>query len=335
MIYESIEAGLLAGPLLKDLHLSRLELDPRVRDAAGMLSANERKLLVALTRDRYRGSGAVIDGGSFFGSSTVALAAGLKRNPGHASLEMMAFPGAKPIHAYELGVLPAPKGAKAPPVRRFGDIEYRMGDSFLPILESNIAPDRELIDLHIGDLNDYVWDGSPIEICFIDVCKTIRLNAHVSAQFYPALIPGASMLINQDFFFDRLPWIKVTMGYLADYFRWEGQVFTSSVYSTVKAVPDDIARYDPFREGTLEDCLAYHDAVAFTGLERKYAYYLDVSRGYLMALKGRSDMALEHLRAVEETYEDLLADEETDRGNRFRMDRAVRQISNGNIFKVS
>lgn len=334
-MYESIDAGILAGPFLKDLHLPGQDLDPRVRDTAGMLLASERKLLVALARDHYRGLGAVIDGGSFFGSSAVALASGLKDNPGHASLDVTGFPGAKPIHAYELGVLPAPKGAREPPVRTFGNIVYRMGDSFLPILETNIAPDRDLIDLHVGDLNDYAWDGSPIELCFLDVCKTIRLNAHVAAQFYPSLIPGASLLVNQDFFFDRLPWIKVTMGYLAEYFRWEGQVFTSSVYSTLKAVPEDVARHDPFSEGTLDECLAYHDAVAFTGLERDYAYYLDVSRGYLMALKGRVDMALEHLRAVEETYGDLLADEEAERGNRFRMDRAVRQISNGNIFRFS
>jgi hypothetical protein len=150
------------------------------------------------------------------------------------------------------------------------------------------------------------------------------------------MIGGASTLINQDFFFDRLPWIKVTMGYLKDYYQWEGQVFTSSIYTNIKAVPSDIANNDPFTEGTYEECLAYHDATEFPNIERKYAFYMALSRGYLMALKDRKADALEHLRATSDTFADLLGDtEENARGNQFRMDRAVRQITNGIIFKVS
>ena len=153
-----------------------------------------------------------------------------------------------------------------------------MGESFIPMLEQNIAPHRDLIDLHIGDLTEMGWDGSPVELAFIDVCKTRELNAHVSRQLYPALIGGASTLIHQDFFYDRLPWIRVTMGYLADYFRWEGQVASSSVYTTVNAVPENVAAYDPFTEGTLEECLAYHDAVAFPGIDRTAQLMLALSR---------------------------------------------------------
>ena len=47
--------------------------------------------------------------------------------------------------------------------------------------------------------------------------------------------------MRQDFFYDRLPWLRVTMGYLAHYFRWEGQVASSSVYTTVNAVPENVA----------------------------------------------------------------------------------------------
>jgi hypothetical protein len=41
------------------------------------------------------------------------------------------------------------------------------------------------------------------------------------------------------------------------------------------------------------------------------------------------------LRTTETTYADLVDDADAPRGNRFRLDRAVRQISNGSIFKVS
>jgi hypothetical protein len=245
------------------------------------------------------------------------------------------FPEGKPIHGYELGYLPAPANEQVDRRRVFGGVEYFLGDSFLPILEETVAPYGDLISMHIGDLNEQTWGGSPIEIAFVDVCKTIRLNAHVSREFYPALIGGASFLVNQDFFFDRLPWIKVTMGYLKDYFQWEGQVFSSSIYRNIKAVPSDVAAIDPFEMGTYEETLELHDAVEFPGIERQYEYLMWLSRAYLMALKDHKDDALDTLRTVESTYADLLGDVDNPRGNQFRLERAVRQISNGNIFKVS
>ncbi|HEX2176347.1 MAG TPA: hypothetical protein VHG70_10585, partial [Nocardioidaceae bacterium] len=209
------------------------------------------------------------------------------------------------------------------------------GDSFVPILERTVAPYQDLVALHIGDLTEEAWDGSPIEIAFIDVCKTARLNAHVSKEFYPSLIGGSSTLIHQDFFFDRLPWIRVTMGYLKDYFSWEGQVFSSSIYHNLKAVPPDVAAIDPFLEGTYAECLALHDAIEYPGIERRYEYLLSLSRAYLLALKGRKDDALDALRTVSVSYADLLGDLDNPRGNQFRLERAERQISNGNILKVS
>lgn len=301
----------------------------------GMLSIAERAMLHELVRRTWRGDGAVVDGGSFFGSSVVAAAEGMLA--GHALHDVPSdrFPDGKPIHGYELGHLPAPAGDKVDRRRVYAGVEYFLGDSFVPILERAVAPVADLVSLHIGDLNDQSWDGSPIEIAFIDVCKTARLNAHVSKEFYPALVPGASTLVNQDFFFDRLPWIRVTMGYLKDYFRWEGQVFSSSVYRNVSAVPADVAAIDPFHEGTYEECLELHDAVEHPGIDRRSEYLLALSRAYLMALKDRRDEALDTLRVVADDYADLLGDEDNPRGNRFRLERAERQISNGNIFKVS
>ncbi|HET7326698.1 MAG TPA: hypothetical protein VFJ14_05355 [Nocardioidaceae bacterium] len=331
-----IVTGIVGSPFVQGLDLpAALKAQQRAGAVPGMLSAAERALLRELVRRTWRGDGVIIDGGSFFGSSLVALATGLEANPKAPIVDLDGFHGGKPIHGYELGFLPAPASDKVDRRRVFGGVEYLLGDSFVPILKDNIGPHRQFVELHIGDLNEETWDGSPVEIAFIDVCKTARLNAHVSREFYPAMIGGASTLVNQDFFFDRLPWIKVTMGYLKEYFRWEGQVFTSSIYSNVKAVPQDVAGHDPFTEDSYEECLAYHDAVEFPGIDWKSKYFMSLSRGYLMALKNRKEQALEHLRAVADEFADLLGDDDNPRGNQFRMDRAVRQISNGNIFKVS
>jgi hypothetical protein len=333
--YVTIARGVVGGAFLKSLEIP--VATRRLRDgpaAPGMLSFAERALLHELVRRTWRGAGAIVDGGSFFGSSIAAAAEGMLAGSAIHDVAADGFSGGKPIHGYELGFLPAPSNPRADRRRQYGGVEYFLGDSFVPILETTVAPYRDLVALHIGDLNEQSWDGSPIEIAFIDVCKTIRLNAHVSREFLPALIPGASTLINQDFFFDRLPWIKVTMGYLGDYFRWEGQVFSSSVYRNIKAVPQDVADIDPFVEGTVDECLELHDAVRHEGTDRRTEFLMCLSRAYLRALKGRTDEALDSLRVVESEYADLLGDGDA-RGNQFRLDRAVRQITNGNIFKVS
>ncbi|MDZ5620075.1 hypothetical protein SFC88_04530, partial [Nocardioides sp. HM23] len=303
--------------------------------APGMISYLERAMLTNLVARTWRGEGAIIDGGSFFGSSIVALAEGIRDNDVHDRLRLENFPDGKPIHGYELGFLPLPEGRKEQ-VRVWHGIEYRFGESFVPILEKTVAPFEDLVRLHIGDLTEETWPhDAPIEIAFIDVCKTIQLNAHVSREFYPALIPGASTLINQDFFFDRLPWIKVTMGYLKDYFRWEGQVLSSSIYRSIKEVPADVAAFDPFVEASYEECLEMHDAVKFPGLDRRFEFRTELSRAYLMTLKGHKDEALDTLKALESEYADILGDNDVERGQQFRYDRAVKQISNDMIFKVS
>jgi tetratricopeptide (TPR) repeat protein len=307
----------------------------------GMLTSAERAMLSEIVRRTWRGDGVIVDGGSFLGSSLVAEAKGMEANPALTALTLARFPSGKPIHGYELGYHPAPANPAAERRRTYGGAEYVLGESFVPMLEQNIAPHRDLIDLHIGDLTEMSWDGSPVELAFIDVCKTPELNSHVSRQLYPALIGGASTLIHQDFFYDRLPWLRVTMGYLADYFRWEGQVASSSVYTTVNAVPENVAAYDPFTEGTLEECLAYHDAVAFPGIDRTAQLMLALSRVHLILYRGNRDQALEQLQETAVEYVDILGVVSRDDSYkplpgtpetmlpRYRMDRAVSQVLGG------
>lgn len=323
------------GYLVDTFKSHKIQLDMKVESAAGMLSSAERKMLYYLAKTFYTGSGAIIDGGSFFGSSLVASAAGLKDNDQFQDFNFGMFPNKKPIFSYELGFLPAPKDPSIDRNRVFGGVKYTLGDDFVDVLLSTTADYHDIINFNIGDLVKETWHDLPIEICFIDVCKTIALNKHVSEQFYHKLIGGKSYLINQDFFFDRLPWIKVTMGYLEDYFEWHGQVATSSIYKNIKAVPLDVARFDPFTECTLDECLKFHDRSPYSHLDIRYTYFLELSKAYLMALKNAKKDALEYLENIETEFAEILDDKDADRGNFFRLQRARRQITNGNIFKVS
>lgn len=303
------------------MDFSDITLPASVASAAGMLSQGERRMLYSLARDHYRGEGEIIDGGSFFGSSAASIAQGLRDNPHFEPREV--------IHAYELGYLPAPKrGDRA---RKFGNQEYTMGESFVPILENTIEPWADLIELNIGDLNEKEWTGQQIDICFIDVCKTAQLNAHVAKQFY-SHIPVGGYLINQDFFFDRLPWIKVTMGYLSEYFEWKGRVFSSSIWECIKPVPQEVADFDPW-----SDPKDYHNAAYYDGLGEDALFMLDISSAYLTAYNGDSEAALASLDVIERDYsahiEKMKNRDKKGRDALFRINRARTQIRNGVVVR--
>ncbi len=325
---------LLGSRFLKDLNiLHTADVLRGTQVAPGMISYLERAMLQNLVKTTWRGEGAIIDAGSFFGGSIVPAAEGLRSNEHAEQLTPERFPDGKPIHGYELGRFPQAGGQKDQ-VRNWYGVDYHAGDSFVHMLEKAVAPYPDLVELHIGDVTEESWSAdAPIEVAFIDVCRSKNLNAHVAKEFLPALIPGGSTLIYRDFFFDLFPWLKVTMGHLKDYFTWEGQVQTSSVYRTVKEVPADVAAYDPFVDATYDECLALHDAVDFPGLHRRYEFRMGLSRAHLMRLKGHSGDALDTLEELKSEYADVLANDTAEHGEQFRLDRALRQAS-ANTFKV-
>lgn len=327
------------GDFLRSLDVSgAAAIEGRRGPSAGMLTDEERGLLTSLVRRTWRGDGAIIDAGSFLGSSLIAEAEGLEPLLRERAPALDAFPEGRVLHGFERGHHPAPSNPAAPRRHTYGAIEIELGESFVPELEANLGPHRDLVHLHIGDLTAMSWGGSPIEIAFVDVCKTPELNAHVSREFYPALIPGGSTLIHQDFFFDQLPWIRVTMGQLADHVTWEGQVGSSSVYRVHRQVPASLVERDPFLDGTLEECLALHDAVPFAGIDRATELMLALSRVELVLAKGSpaDALALLHQTAVQyadvagvasvdDSYVPASGSRETMRP-RYRLDRVIGRV---------
>jgi len=229
-----------------------------------------------------------------------------------------------------LGYLPAPKSDKVGRRRVFGGQEYYLGDSFVHILENTIAPYKDIIDLHIGDFLKMHWkQDTPIEICFVDFAKTRELNAHISKEFFPCFIPNKTYLIHQDFYFDRLPWIKVSMGYLSDYFEYIGQIATSAIYKCIAKIPKDVCFYDPYTMGDNNEKLKFHLQCDAPYLPKKRRFMLAISYCYLLALTGNKDEALQYLDEVEEQYPDLIVPE--GQMKVIRTARARRQIMAGRM----
>ncbi len=277
----------------------------RLERAAGMLSHNERLLLFKLARDHYLGKGHIIDAGSFFGSSTVSLAEGLKANRFFRSISARI---AQPIVSYDIGFLPAPPGAKTPITREFGKHSYTWGESFVPILKENIAGHDDVIDLRIGDFLEETWPAKrPIEICFIDLAKTNDLNVRCFRQLFPAFIPGRTLLVQQDFFFDRLPWIKVLMGHVAEHFEWLGQAGPSALYRYRSKIPAEKYAIDPYTDLPVEQRIACHGTATHPGLSPRRELSVALSLCYLLEAGQGPREALDELRSVRERFAGLVA----------------------------
>ena len=83
-----------------------------------------------------------------------------------------------------------------------------------------------------------------IEIMFLDVCKTPEINFRIQ-QLFSRMIPGKSVLIQQDYIYENLPYIKITMGYLRDYFEYIGSIGCSVVFLLKKEIPMNILNINP------------------------------------------------------------------------------------------
>lgn len=308
----------------RSLDIASVDLPERARSTDGMVSERERRLAYLLARDHYQGGGFIIDGGMLLGSSGVSLAEGLLANPAYRE-GRVGLSHRRPIVGYEMGVLPA-NGPK-PQELEVGGTTIRFGESFAPVLLGNVAPYREVLEVRIGDLLEQFWDPQdPIKILFVDVAKTPLLNQHVFEQFFPCLVPGESLIVQQDFFFDRLPWIKVLMGYLADHFEWLGQVGPSSVYRYVKAIPPHMFAVDPYRDLPKKERLRLHALAQDARLPDRRRFALDVSLAYLHAELDGAAAGARQLELTVDQYTDYIHDPKAGASALTRLTRARRAM---------
>ena len=191
-------------------------------DALGiptMLSKSERKLLYALARDFAADDAAIVDAGCFLGGSTAALLAGLRDRPA-------AWTG-PPLKSYDLFRV------EAYTLRKFfgGDRAIRVGDSFRPLFDANVAGYGVPHVVCEGDITEIGWSGEPIDVLFLDVLKLPQINDAALRDFFPSLVPGRSVIVHQDYGWGATPWIPITVELmrdslvLVDWMEWGSHVF--------------------------------------------------------------------------------------------------------------
>jgi hypothetical protein len=214
---------------LRRLPWYSVELPGEVERGKGMIHSDERRMLYTLARDYFSGAGRIVDGGAFFGTSSLALGFGL-RDRGYKKEPV--------IDAFDIFILDE-YGLKhyCEPSGWFGR-KLKAGNNMRFIYERHIAPVAEYISIHEGDLLKMPWKSGPIEILFSDISKSWQLNDHIIRNWIAALIPETGILIQQDQVQEYHVWVAITMEILADYFETiDYTPFSSMVYRLKSEIP--------------------------------------------------------------------------------------------------
>jgi hypothetical protein len=261
-----------------------------VLDIPTMLSEREQGLLYWLARDYISGHGRIVDAGCFLGGSTGALAAGLRDR-------RSAVPGGLLV-SYDLFRV------EQYTLETFGDRfpNREVGASFRPAFDRTTGIFGEVdVEVREGDICAIGWSGEPIELLFLDIVKTHEVNDVVLAQFFPRLIPGRSVLIQQDYHWGYAPWIHITMELFADYVEILDWMPNGTVaYLLTDGPPPDLYQTrvrDLSRQRQVE--LMDLAVARWEGDERGM---VELARVVLIAELDGPTAALQEFRAVEGRY---------------------------------
>ena len=123
-----------------------------------MLTDLEKEYLYTFAVNEYAGQGAIVDLGCWLGSSTIALASGLREHPDRQLRSAL-------VHAYDLfiwdGWMNDVSVVRQTPL----DGKYRPGDSFLEECRELTEPWRDNIRFYPGDLSSIGRSNGPISSC--------------------------------------------------------------------------------------------------------------------------------------------------------------------------
>lgn len=243
-----------------------------------MLTADELRLLNYLADEYYTGEGAIVDAGCFMGGSTLALADGLRRN-----LRRRGVAEEKLIHSYDRFEI------EGWTIGSYFPESARAGESFRTLFDSNIAPYASLVEVHPGDILSHTWTGGPVEILFIDVAKHWTVCDWVTWQFFARLIPGKSVVIQQDYLYHHwVAWIHVTMEFYSDYFEYVCDTGVNSVaFLNTRTIPEDVLREKTVESLTTAQKIELMERAAsrFTG---KQAKLLRSAKQHFLEMLGES-----------------------------------------------
>lgn len=217
----------------------------------GMTTPDEKKILYLLARDHFIGTGIIIDAGVFLGASTNAFACGLRDSANHLPDHLTH----KAIRSYDIAiwVQSMNKYLNNPKVLSVLDgFNPQEGDSFKDILLRLLDKHSALIDLQIGNIVELASTDQQIEIAFFDCLKTFKRDQAAFMAFGPHYIPDHSIVIQQDYFYESAPHLKIRQEFLAPYFIYLGGIQDTAIFGCRQEIPPEYFASDPILELSIE-----------------------------------------------------------------------------------
>jgi hypothetical protein len=268
-----------------------------------MMSQRERRLLLSLAELEYRGHGVIFDAGVFCGSSTLCFGTGIALSERRNAIMKR---WKRPIRTYEFGTI-------NPNMVRFFErngVEgnWKAGESFADFLRANIAPVSDKVELNVGDICNARWGGEPIEIMFLDVLKSEQIQLKILREFMPALIENG-FLIQQDYFYDGLPFVKIVQEHFADHFEFLGEVQSSALFRLVRPITAEQAEQDPVATLPLARQLELLDQARDRSVDPARHLMCDFGKVRFLAERGEVELARTEMAQVEARYADLLRED--------------------------
>lgn len=130
----------------------------------------------------------IIDIGSYLGSTTAFLAAGLLSRDIKAT-----------IHCYDPWEVDEPLRRK---MQYHNGLRFNVGDDLLPVFNAYLEPFNKVqIIRHKQSILDARWHGPKIRLVVDDICSRKDKNDHLMQTFGKYFIPGETIIVRLDYFF--------------------------------------------------------------------------------------------------------------------------------------
>jgi uncharacterized protein YbaR (Trm112 family) len=226
----------------------------RVSHLVGMTSLEEQTYLREYAKKHYTAQGEIVDLGCWLGSLTIPLVMGLQENPNLVQDRLC-------VHAYDIFIWESwmePYVVGTPLAGKYKD-----GDSFLDAFLEQTSPWKSRIQVYPGDLTQMSWEPLRIiEFLMIDAMKSWDLANSIIEKFFPALVPGLSIIQHQDFVHYYTSWIHLIMYRFRDYFEPLLYVPDNSlVFKYQRKIPDEILQqkysFDDFSNEEINSAFEY------------------------------------------------------------------------------
>jgi hypothetical protein len=233
----------------------------------GMTTRSEQQYFENYGANIYTGKGEVVDLGCWLGSTTISVVKGLLKNPAFADSD-------KKVFAYDAFIWYESMNEPVAGTSLVG--KYKEGDSFLEAYKKMTAKYASRIEIRAGDLTQIGWNGSSdgnIEFLLVDAMKNWELTNAILRDFYPHLIPGESLVLQQDFAHYFTVWIHLLHWRLRDYFEFAADIPNSSsvVFRNTKKIPGELLQKEySFADFSDEDVEAAIDySLSFVSEDKK------------------------------------------------------------------